>query len=285
MAIDASSLMLALSGLYGSNSYGNNLLTNASSGTGSFQNILLSALLGGSSALSLGGECPYCAAIYGKSEESGSTKIGLKTKSSGNSTATGQKLNAYFEEAEEKYGVSAALLRAIAKVETDYDLNAEGESGAKGLMQLMPAMAEQMEIENIYDARENIMGAARSLARKLEFNGGDVSQAVRSYHAGNVASALYKGEDVELGLDKYVEQVLKYAKEDLTDEVAASQSGKASQSRKSSGTETAGSENSGSIFSADDAKYLAEMAKMQMQMSSIAAFNTGLNGGSSGGLI
>lgn len=281
MAIDASSLMLALSGLYGNNSYGNNLLTNTSTGTGSFQNILLSALLGGSSALSSADGCPYCAAIYGKSEGSASTK----TKASGNSTATGQKLNEYFEEAEEKYGVSAELLRAIAKVETDYDLNAEGESGAKGLMQLMPAMAERMEIEDIYDARENIMGAARSLSRKLEFNGGDVSQAVRSYHAGNVASALYKGEDVDLGLDKYVEQVLKYAKEDLTDEVAASQSGRASQSRRSSGTQTADEEDSESVFSADDAKYLAEMAKMQMQMSSMAAFNTGLNGGSSGGLI
>lgn len=278
MAIDASSLMLALSGLYGSNSYGNNLLTNTSSGTGSFQNILLSALLGGSSALSSSGGCPYCAAIYGKSEGGASTKTGLKA--SGNSTATGQKLNEYFEEAQEKYGVSADLLRAIAKVETDYDLNAEGESGAKGLMQLMPAMAERMEIEDIYDARENIMGAARSLARKLEFNGGDVSQAVRSYHAANVASALYKGEDVELGLDKYVEQVLKYAKEDLTDEVAASQSGKTSV------TKTADSGESESVFSAKDAKYLAEMAKMQMQMSSLAAFNTSLSGsGNSGGLI
>ena len=76
-----------------------------------------------------------------------------------------------------------------------------------------------------------------------------------------------------------MEQVLKYAKEDLTDEVAASQSGRAS------GTQTADEEDSESVFSADDAKYLAEMAKMQMQMSSMAAFNTGLNGGSSGGLI
>lgn len=277
MAIDASSMMLALSGLYGNNSYGNNLLTNTSSTTGSFQNILLSALLGGGSALTTDG-CPYCAAIYGKSDGTSATKTGLK--SAGNAKATGQELNEYFQEAEEKYGVSADLLRAIAKVESDYDINAQGESGAQGLMQLMPAMAERMDIEDIYDAKENIMGAARSLARKLEFNGGDVAQAVRSYHAGNVSSALYKGEDVDLGLDEYVERVLKYADEDLTAEVASSQSGNAS----GSGTTKAG--NTESVFSADDAKYLAEMAKMQMQMSSLAAFNTSLSGsGSSGGLI
>lgn len=272
MAIDTSSLMLALSGLYGNSSYGDNLLSGGSSVTNSFQNILLSSLLGGSSALTTGG-CPYCAAVYGNADST--TATGLKT--AGNAKATGQELNTYFEEAEKEYGVSADLLRAVAKVGSGYDINAEGDSGAQGLMQLMPAMAEQMDIEDVYDARENIMGAARSLARKLEFNGGDVEQAVRSYYAANVASAHYNGADVQLSLDKYVEQVLKYAEQDLTEEVAASQT-----AVKSSGT----AQERESVFTADDAKYLAEMARLQMQMQSMAAFNTSLNGsGSSGGLI
>lgn len=263
MAIDTSSLMLALSGLYGNNSYGSSLLSGSSSVGSSFQNILMSALLGGSSSLTTG-ECPYCAALYGKT---GSTsRSGLTTV--GNATATGQELNAYFEEAEEKYGVSADLLRAIAKVGSGYDINARADSGAQGLMQLMPAVAEQMDIEDVYDPRENIMGAARSLARKLEFNGGDVAQAVRSYHAANVASAHYGGSEVEMDLDEYVEKVLKYADEDLTKEVAASQTGATS-----SGTSKAES-----IFTADQAKYLTEMAKLQMQMQSVSAFNTSLNG-------
>ena len=76
-----------------------------------------------------------------------------------------------------------------------------------------------------------------------------------------------------------MEQVLKYADQDLTQEVAASQTG-----AKSPGTSQ--SSGDGSIFTADDAKYLAEMAKIQMQMQSMAAFNTSLTGGgSSGGLI
>ncbi len=263
MAIDTSSLMLAMSGLFGNNSYGSSLLSGSSSVGSSFQNILLSALLGGSSSLTTG-ECPYCAAIYGKM---GSTSgSGLTTV--GNATATGQELNAYFEEAEEKYGVSADLLRAVAKVGSGYDINARADSGAQGLMQLMPAMAEQMDIENVYDARENIMGAARSLARKLEFNGGDVAQAVRSYYAANVASAHYGGSEVGMDLDEYVEKVLKYADEDLTKEVAASQTG-----AKSSGTSK-----TESVFTADQAKYLTEMAKLQMQMQSVSAFNTSLNG-------
>ena len=227
----------------------------------SFQNILLSALLNGKSA---SGQCPYCAAMYGGSGAAAYSSI----KTSGNSHATGRELNQYFEEAEEKYGVSADLLRAVAKVESNYNINAEGVSGAKGLMQLMPAMAEQMDIENVYDARENIMGAARSLARKLEFNGGDVAQAVRSYYAANVASAHYGGSEVGMDLDEYVEKVLKYADEDLTKEVAASQTG-----AKSSGTSK-----TESVFTADQAKYLTEMAKLQMQMQSVSAFNTSLNG-------
>lgn len=275
MAIDTSSLMLAMSGLFGNNSYGSSLLSGSSSVGSSFQNILLSALLGGSSSLTTG-ECPYCAAIYGKT---GSTSRSSLT-TVGNATATGQELNAYFEEAEEKYGVSADLLRAVAKVGSGYDINARADSGAQGLMQLMPAMAEQMDIENVYDARENIMGAARSLARKLEFNGGDVAQAVRSYYAADVASAHYGGADVRMGLDEYVEKVLRYADEDLTQEVASSQK----RVKTSRTGEDADDEES--VFTADDAKYLAEMAKVQMQMQSMAAFNTSLSGGSgSGGLI
>ena len=274
MAIDTSSLMLSLNGLLGNNnSYSsyNNILTGGMSSGNSFQNILLSALLNGKSA---SGQCPYCAAMYGGSGAAAYSSI----KTSGNSHATGRELNQYFEEAEEKYGVSADLLRAIAKVESNYNINAEGVSGAKGLMQLMPAMAEEMDIENIYDPRENIMGAARSLARKLEFNGGDVEQAVRSYHAANVAAASYKGRDMELSLDTYVKQVVEYAKQDLTAETAASQNGKAVGS-------TADSTDGDSIFSAKDVKYLAEMSKLQMQMQTLSAFNTTLNGTSSGGLI
>lgn len=274
MALDTSSVMLALNGLLGNNysnnsSYGNNILTSGLSSGSSFQNVLLAAMLNGKSA---SGQCPYCAAVYGNSGSVSS----LKT--AGNSHATGQELNAYFEEAEEKYGVSADLLRAVAKVESGFNINAEGVSGAKGLMQLMPAMAEELEIENIYDPRENIMGAARSLARKLEFNGGDVEQAVRSYHAANVAAASYKGKEVTLSLDDYVKQVVQYAEEDLKAEVSASQKGKAAESLSSSGE-------SEGIFSAEDVKYMAEMAKLQMQMQTLSAFNTTLNGDSSGGLI
>ena len=276
MAIDTSSLMLALSGLYGNNAYGSSALSGSSSAGNSFQNVLLSALLGGSSALTTG-SCPYCAAIYGDADTQ-SVSHGLTT--AGNGRATGAELNEYFEEAEEKYGVSADLLRAIAKVGSGYAINAQAESGAQGLMQLMPAMAEQMDIEDVFDARENIMGAARSLARKLEFNGGDVAQAVRSYYAADVASAHYGGADVRMGLDEYVEKVLRYADEDLTQEVASSQK----RAKTSRTGEDADDEES--VFTADDAKYLAEMAKVQMQMQSMAAFNTSLSGGSgSGGLI
>lgn len=274
MAIDTNNLLSALSGLYGNNAYGNNLLSGSLSGTNNFQNILLAALLGGGQALSTG-VCPYCAALYGNADAEDLYQAGLRTAE--DAETTGQELNDYFDEAAEEYGVSADLLRAIAKVGSGYDINAESDSGAQGLMQLMPAMAEQMDIEDVYDARENIMGAARSLARKLELNGGDVEQAVRSYYAGNVAAADYGGVDVQMSLDKFVEQVLKYADQDLTEEVADSQA--------MAGSLGTGHEGE-SVFTAEDAEYLAEMAKMQMQMQSLAAFNTSLTGsGDPGGLI
>lgn len=279
MSIDTSNLALILNGLYGSSgssSYNSLLSGTSSSSANSFQNILLAALLGGNSSSNTStGICPYCGAVYGN--QAGSTG----SKNTGTSQATGTELNAYFQEAEEEYGVSADLLRAIAKVETNYNINAEGASGAQGLMQLMPAMAEAMGIEDAYNARENIMGAAKSLASKLEFNGGDVEQAVRAYHAANAASSAYQGDDTGLSLDEYVEKVLKYADQDLSDEVAASQNGTNTTSA------TASSNGTGSAYSSDDIKYLAELAKLQMQMQSLSAFNTSLSGddSSSGTLV
>ena len=101
--------------------------------------------------------------------------------------------NDIFKEAAETYGVDYNLLVAMAKQESGFDANATSSSGAMGIMQLMPATAEELGVENPYDAYENIMGGAKYIAQKLEEQGGNVGLALAAYNAGSGAVAAAGG--------------------------------------------------------------------------------------------
>jgi hypothetical protein len=61
------------------------------------------------------------------------------------------------------YGVPQALIRAVIKTESDFDPRVVSGAGALGLMQLMPATAKSMGVNDVWDPRQNIMGGARYL--------------------------------------------------------------------------------------------------------------------------
>ena len=61
------------------------------------------------------------------------------------------------------YGIPEALIRAVMKVESDFDPHVVSSAGAQGLMQLMPDTARLMGVTDSFDPRQNIMGGARYL--------------------------------------------------------------------------------------------------------------------------
>src|ERR1043165_1421398 len=61
------------------------------------------------------------------------------------------------------YQIPEQLVRAVIKVESDYDPRAISSAGARGLMQLMPDTAERLGVKDISDPRENIYGGVRYL--------------------------------------------------------------------------------------------------------------------------
>jgi hypothetical protein len=68
------------------------------------------------------------------------------------------------------YGIPEALIRAVMKVESDFDPHVVSSVGAQGLMQLMPDTARLMGVTDSFDGRQNIMGGARylqTLARRF----------------------------------------------------------------------------------------------------------------------
>src|SRR5262249_32025960 len=53
-----------------------------------------------------------------------------------------------------EYNVEPALVEAIVKAESEYDANAVSKTGARGLMQLMPATARSLGVFRIHDPEE-----------------------------------------------------------------------------------------------------------------------------------
>lgn len=88
-----------------------------------------------------------------------------------------------------KYGVDSALLHAVITVESKYNPKAVSNKGAVGLMQLMPKIASQYGIDNLYDPAQNVQGGAQYLRYLLNKFNGDVSLALAAYNAGEIAVA------------------------------------------------------------------------------------------------
>ena len=81
-------------------------------------------------------------------------------------------------------GVSPDLLRSVMKQESGFRPCAVSSKGAMGLMQLMPATAEQLGIADPFDAASNVDAGARFLRQLLNRYGGDVPKALGAYNAG-----------------------------------------------------------------------------------------------------
>src|SRR4029453_4782703 len=60
-------------------------------------------------------------------------------------------------EAASRYGLDAVLLRAVIATESAFDSLAVSDAGAQGLMQLMPALSEELGVDDPFDPRQNIM--------------------------------------------------------------------------------------------------------------------------------
>jgi soluble lytic murein transglycosylase-like protein len=91
------------------------------------------------------------------------------------------------------YQIPEQLVRAVIKVESDYDPRAVSVSGARGLMQLMPETAERLQVKDIDDPRENIFGGVRFLRILANDFNGDLSLTVAAYNAGGEAVMRFGG--------------------------------------------------------------------------------------------
>ncbi|GEJ55498.1 lytic transglycosylase domain-containing protein [Anaeromyxobacter diazotrophicus] len=90
----------------------------------------------------------------------------------------------HIQAAAEKYGLAPPLLKAVMAAESNFNPTAVSEKGATGLMQLMPATARDMYVDDLYDPRQNIDGGARYLRHLQDRFGNDLEKVLAAYNAG-----------------------------------------------------------------------------------------------------
>ena len=90
----------------------------------------------------------------------------------------------YILEAADLYKIPVPLIRAVIHIESSYDPRVVSSAGARGLMQLMPAVCEDMGVTNVHDPRENILGGTRLLRVLANRYDGDLVLTIAAYHSG-----------------------------------------------------------------------------------------------------
>ena len=120
------------------------------------------------------------------------------------------RFNKLIKEASKRHGVSAPLLKAVIKAESNFDPKAVSKKGAVGLMQIMPKNFKSLNIKDPFNPRENIMGGTRYLKRLMDRYRGKLSLAIAAYNAGPEMVDRYMRIPPFKETEEFVKRVLTY---------------------------------------------------------------------------
>jgi len=76
------------------------------------------------------------------------------------------------------------LIRVVMKIESAFHPCVVSSKGARGLMQLMPATAQQYGVSDAFNPRQNVAAGAKYLRNLLDRYDGNLTLALSAYNAG-----------------------------------------------------------------------------------------------------
>jgi soluble lytic murein transglycosylase-like protein len=129
------------------------------------------------------------------------------TANFGGKLTTQQDIDSAIDQAAARHNVDPNLVRAVVKVESNFNPNAVSRKGAMGLMQLMPSTARSLKVKNPFDPEQNVDAGVRHLKKLLESYGGDVKLTLAAYNAGSGAVARSAGVPHYLETQNYVRRI------------------------------------------------------------------------------
>jgi hypothetical protein len=115
------------------------------------------------------------------------------------SSATPREVDDAIDQAARRHNVDANLVRALIRVESNFNSKAVSRKGAMGLMQLMPSTARQLKVTNPFDPDQNVDAGVRHLKKLLQDFNGNVKLSLAAYNAG--AGAVHRSA----GIPNYAE--------------------------------------------------------------------------------
>lgn len=162
-----------------------------------WKRVLVSEPERGSKASAQRGACPRCDKVTSKDT----------------SPERFHRYDAYIHEASQLYRIPVPLIRAVIKVESDYDPHVVSAMDCKGLMQVHPAVEIDMGVQgDIFDPRTNILTGTRLLRWLANRLDGDLVLTIAGYHAGlgslakfgyTVPPYKYTRQYLKMVLDRY----------------------------------------------------------------------------------
>ena len=144
---------------------------------------------------------------YGGRDSSKSANAKIVAANFRGHTATPDEVDASIVMAAARHNVDPNLVRAVVKVESNFNANAVSRKGAMGLMQLMPSTARSLNVKNPFDADQNVDAGVRHLKHLLDSYGGDVNLTLAAYNAGSGAVARSSGIPRYAETQNYVRRI------------------------------------------------------------------------------
>lgn len=163
--------------------------------------VVMSLTLGGGYLLAGPGAAPtQLAAEEAETEESAETSAARPTLA---------EIMAQIDEVATRHRVPPRLVAAVIAVESEFNPRAVSRRGAQGLMQLMPATASSLDVQDSFDTRENIEGGVRHLRVLMDRYRNDLPVVLAAYNAGDTAVLNYRGVPPYRETRQYVIRVLR----------------------------------------------------------------------------
>ena len=102
-------------------------------------------------------------------------------------------LHEMLAEASQEHNLDVDLLASLVKAESGGNVHARSPAGAQGLMQLMPATARRLGVQDSFQPDQNVRGGSAYLDGLLARYHNNLALSLAAYNAGPEAGEKYRG--------------------------------------------------------------------------------------------